>query len=297
MRWWLGAALAVLLASQAGAQSAPPQCQAFWDRFVGDLSELRRTAGRGGAVAAGTILDRGWRVSDDRDGWCRVTATRDLRDLPFSSIRWQADGVTRYLMGEGFPSRIRIAVDDVMLDGRVGKRPFDLSIGLSREDGDPALRLDALYLLTTEGRGMQVTGTLGGAYFDTRASAALSLGSLRLHRVTARVDDVWAILDAFDLDGGSVKRDATHFLRGLRDGLSEAQFDAQSFESARYFMGVLPNAKGVLTVTLSSEQGLGLLQYAMAANAFEAQDKSFADVVSVALHGAAVTVDWAAAAR
>ncbi len=269
-------------------------CQGMYDRAITVLETL-------GEVVPELRLDttdalpgesRGLRVTARDTETCAAQFSVRRPNQPYGAIRWQAEGAEAYVAGRNLPTALRVEVLDLVLRGWNDTTPLDLTIGLRRNAGEAALSIEAVYLLTKGGEGLQLTGEITGAHFDTLQSAQLSLGSLRLNELTLRFDHNQRVMRALPISRFDIRHDAVHYMRGFRDGLTTGQMNDISFENLRQFIGIFPGSSGVLNVRMSSNDGLGMFQILAAQSAFESQDKTFSDVVSIGMHGVDVSVDW-----
>ncbi len=269
-------------------------CQGMYDRAITVLETL-------GEVVPELRLDttdalpgesRGLRVTARDTETCAAQFSVRRPNQPFGAIRWKAEGAEAYVAGRKLPTALRVEVLDLVLRGWNDNTPLDLTIGLRRNAGEAALSIEAVYLLTKSGEGLQLTGDVTGAHFDTLQSAQLSLGSLRLNELTLRFDHNQRVMRALPISRFDIRRDAVHYMRGFRDGLTTDQMNDISFENLRQFIGIFPGGSGVFNARVSSANGLGMFQILAAQSAFESHDKTFSDVVSIGLHGVDVSVDW-----
>ncbi len=288
------ALIAALFPAVASADMTPALCQGMYDRAVtvldniGDLvPELRFDQGTSMPGQSQRM-----QVSQRDADTCAVKPKVRQLNQPFGEIRWRAEGAEAYVSGQYLPTALRIEVRDLKVPDWNAAVPLDLTIGLRRTPGEPTLMIEALYLLTKAGEGLQLSGKITGAHFDTLQSAQLGFGSLRLNEVALRFDHNPRVMKVLPVSRFDIRRDAAHYMRGLRDGLSQTQLNSISFENLRQYIGIFPGGEGVFQMKASSPNGLGIFQILAAQNAFESQEKLFSEVVSIGLHGVAISVDW-----
>lgn len=214
------------------------------------------------------------------DGWCFVEPGPfgALVDTDFEEVRWRADGLDAFANGTGLPSGLQLR----LTGGDAG--PSDaisyIALTLGHLPDEGLLIVEQLDLGHPNDTPIAVTAVLGGAYFDDIGSAMMAVGGLSLQKFAATVETTPALI-------AELAPDLTaSLLESTVAGLSFGQLDRADRRAVLDFAGALPDATGLLSVELTSERGLGMIQIGMAGT------KDGAEAVRFALSGATVGVDW-----
>ena len=210
------------------------------------------------------------------DGWCRLFGDDPrLGDPPFDTLDWRAEGVERLIDETRPPEALELRITDWrMRSGAAAPRPapVDVVLALRHVAETRQLIVERLRISSDAGDDLFLTAVLERVDFSSRAMAQVSMGSMALGRLNARVSlNGWIetrVLPAFDITG-----DPRDIRRMIRDGVARlpvSLLDARARANLDAFVAALPAPRGTLELGLRSDKrvmlsGLaGLLIYGKA---------------------------------
>jgi hypothetical protein len=215
------------------------------------------------------------------DGWCRLFGDDPrLGAPPFATLDWRAEGVERLIDETRPPEALELRISDWRSErGDAFTRgpaprpaPVDVALALRHVADTRQLIIERLRISSDAGDALFLTAVLERVDFSSRAMAQVSMGSVALGRLNARVRlNGWVetrVLPEFDITG-----DPRDIRRMVRDGvvrLPASLLDARARANLDAFVAALPAPRGTLELGLRSDRrvmfsGLaGLLIYGKA---------------------------------
>ncbi|WP_143529929.1 hypothetical protein [Salibaculum halophilum] len=210
------------------------------------------------------------------DGWCRLFGDDpQLSAPPFAKLDWRAEGVERLIEETRPPEALELRITDWrMRPGAAAPRaaPVDVVLSLRHVADTRQLIVESLRISSDTGDALFATAVLERVDFSSRAMAQVSMGSVALGRLTARIRlNGWVetrVLPAIDITG-----DPRDIRRMVRDGaarLPASLLDSRARANLDAFVAALPAPRGTLELGLRSDKrvmvsGLaGLLIYGKA---------------------------------
>lgn len=259
------------------------------------------------AIAAPMVLPRYLREAKQivtEDGWCRMDrSTTELRSYDFAALTWRALGVIEAAANNVPPQSFEAEFTGILWD-----EAFDMrfAAGQPPESGairfharhDPDSRTLVLDDLTFDfgalGR-LQFTGQGAGFDFSSLAALQFSIGGMRLHRLTLDATLTAPLSEALQTslapaDGAG---DTGPFLTDLVAAIPASALSTEDRITLGAFLAALPRAAGALSITATSDTGLGALQIG-AARSRKAGTTAMPDILDIVFSGVTLAVDWIA---
>lgn len=231
------------------------------------------------------------------------TGNADLKAKDFTSLTWWADGIEAAVRNQGVPRALDIAFGGIDL-----REGFNLPLP---SDAGPALaslrikgmhapqrgpfELEMLHLDAVDLGNLRVSISGDGVDLTSAERLQLSLGGLRVRRITLQLDADPKLLSAV-MQATKADKSLSDWPKVLEAMPSET-FTANSRATLVAFARSLPSASGTLDLELRSDSGLGFLQIISGAsalrNANDDPDK-VSDALAQMLNGVRVDVNWSA---
>ena len=211
------------------------------------------------------------RVTDD--GWCRISGQGVAGDaLGYATLDWQTEPA-----GDAeFPLALRVRIDDARrLDTSPPSRtdlvpppPVDVALTLRRVPAARQLIVEQVRVTSPAGDDLRGTAVLDRVDLSTPGMAQMSLGSVALRQVNAKVRlNGWVesqILPNLSVeirgDDGAIREAA----RGIIADLARNAFGVEAIQNLYDLVYDLPAPRGDLELSMRSESGIGIMQIAVA---------------------------------
>ncbi|SMX37472.1 hypothetical protein [Octadecabacter ascidiaceicola] len=297
MKYFIPTALVAMMAMPADAfeRMMRSDCQVGFEK----LAELMQPDDTSTAA-----MSNGIRVTPQ--GWCEMRGgTAGLEDAEFGTLEWRAEGVTRWTR-DGIPPlalevRITGLDPDEMQGGMNTGRPnVDVEVLLRQLPDAGMIVIERAVMENNAGDSMTVSGVFERVFLSSPSMMQVSMGSaaFKAGLISLTLEGTHENPFGFGVDVEmrgvpQAQRDAAFdLISKLPDGVVD---DASRAELTA-FAGDLPKPVGTLEVSVSSAQGLGLMQVGMwMYNSLEAviSDDVDGSELEILLHGISVEADWA----
>lgn len=288
MRWL---ALTALLASPAAAYDRMQlaDCDNAWLAVLDVVTTSVAAFGAPMPPDERNVL-REVRSELTEDGWCRLRkGVPGLENAEFETFDWQAEDIGRFIQDGDPPLALRMRLAGVENPG-ADRPPVDLNASLRQLPGTGQLLVEHLALADADGQVLTLSALLSGAFLETKASAASSLGGIALRQGEVTLYLTPDRIAALGAESGDDLGNFTTVVAAITNGADDQQLAAPDRAALAALAQALPGATGTLQVGLRSSRGFSWLQMALAMSRAETLDP--AEVANFALSGLTLTADW-----
>ncbi len=265
-------ALALILLANPLAAFEPMSsraCRDGWQQFAGAFV----ATGDDDATSEERQARGSLAIRVTEDGWCRVVG-RGAADgqLGYATLDWQTEPA-----GEGeYPLALRVRIDEARpLDRTPPSRtdfvpppPVDIDLTLRRVPEARQLIVEQVRVTSPAGDDLRGTAVLDRADLSTLGMAQMSMGSVAIRQVNAKVRlNGWVesqILPNLGVDIRGNDAAIREAARGIIADLPRNAFGVEAIQNLYDFVYDLPAPRGDLELSMRSETGVGIMQVVIA---------------------------------